>query len=82
MRRSLWLAAGAALGVTGTLWSRRRLVHLSDRARSGEVSGDVLRLVESGTRRAGRHLAGAVDAGRLEARWRQQELRRAIEPRR
>ena len=37
MRRPLWLAAGAALGVGGTVWTRRRLDRLSEpRAADGD----------------------------------------------
>ena len=77
-RRSAWLVVGVALGASGTSWWRRRVV---ERAQSGDITGDVLRLVDRGSRRVGRRLAGAVDAGRHEARRREDELRRAYEPR-
>ncbi|MDE3085290.1 MAG: hypothetical protein KGJ77_00865, partial [Acidobacteriota bacterium] len=79
-RRGTWLAVGVAIGAGGSSWSRRRLARLKARTGSGEIAGDVLRVVEGGTRRVGRRLAGAIDAGRAEARRRERELRRAYEP--
>jgi hypothetical protein len=80
-RRSTWLVVGVALGAGGSSWSRRQLARLKARTGSGEIAGDVVRLVEGGGRRISRRLAGAVDAGRAEARRRERELRRAYEPR-
>jgi hypothetical protein len=80
MRRAVWLAAGVALGAGGTAWSSRRLARLAARARTGEISGDVVRLVERGRRRAARRLASALDAGRAEAGRRRLELRREYDP--
>ncbi|HAM03313.1 MAG TPA: hypothetical protein DCQ30_13975 [Acidimicrobiaceae bacterium] len=80
MRRGLWLTAGVVIGAGGTAWSSRRLARLGARARTGEISGDVLRLLERGTRRASRRMAGAWDGGRADARRRRQELRRQFDP--
>ena len=79
--RTRWLAVGVALGAGGSSWWRRRVGRVVARTRTGEISGDVLRLVDRGSRRLGRRLAVAVDAGRAEAQRREAELRRAYEPR-
>lgn len=81
MRRAGWLTVGAVLGVSGTLWSRRRVEDLAHRARSGAIAGDMARLVDRGWQRVDRRLAGAVETGRQEARRRRHELRRAYDPR-
>lgn len=81
MRRTAWVALGAVLGASGTVWSRRRLGELAGRARSGEVSGDVARLVDRGLRRVDRHLTTAIETGREEARRRSRELHRLYAPR-
>ncbi|MHB8440115.1 MAG: hypothetical protein ACYDD4_13285 [Acidimicrobiales bacterium] len=82
MRRGLWLTAGAVAGASATVWSRRRLVAIQQRAQTGEIGGDVVRIVQGGSRRIGRRVARAVEAGRLEARRREGELRRALTVRR
>jgi hypothetical protein len=74
IRRGLWLTAGVVIGAGGTVWSRRRVAALAKRARAGQLSGDVVRLVDRGTRRVQRRLSTAVEAGRLEARRRETEL--------
>jgi len=81
MRRTAWLALGALIGASGTVWSRRRLEQLASRARSGEVPGDVVRLVDRGLRRVDRRLATAVSTGREEARRRRRELHHLYGPR-
>lgn len=78
MRRVGWLVAGGAIGAGGTLWARRRVEHLSRRVRSGEVVGDIAAGVDRGARAAARRVQVAVDTGRVEARRRQVELRRAM----
>jgi len=80
-RRVRWLALGAALGAGGAVWSQRRLATLAERARSGAVPADVVRLVDRGSRRLGRHVAVSVAAGRADARRREMELRRVVEHR-
>lgn len=80
MRRGLWLAAGVVIGAGGTAWSSRRLAQLGARARRGEISGDVVRLLGRGSRRVSRRLVGAVDGGRADARRRREQLRRQYDP--
>jgi hypothetical protein len=81
MRRGAWLALGAVLGASGTVWSRRRLEELASRARSGAISGDVVRLVDRGVKRVDRHVTTAIETGREEARRRRGELHRLYAPR-
>jgi hypothetical protein len=81
MRRVVWLTIGAVLGASGALWSRRRWEELANRARSGAISGDVVRLLDHGFRRVDRHVATAIDTGREEARRRSRELHRHYAPR-
>jgi len=80
MRRGLWLTAGVVIGAGGTAWSSRRLARLGARARTGEISGDVVRLVERGTRRVSRRVTGALNGGRADARRRRHELHRLFDP--
>ena len=80
IRRGLWLAAGVAAGAGGTIWSRRRLQGLAERARAGQIPSDITRLVERGGRRISRRVGTAVDAGRVQARRRESELRLALRP--
>lgn len=78
----MWLSAGVMLGAGGTVWSRRRVAALAERARQGQLSGDVVRLVDRGARRVQRRVGTAIEAGRLEARRRQGELLRSVAPHR
>lgn len=79
IRRGMWLTAGVVLGAGGTVWSRKRIATLAERTRSGEITGDVARLVDRGARRAQRRLSVAVEAGRVQARRREGELRRDLQ---
>ncbi|HUY23637.1 MAG TPA: hypothetical protein VMV22_14995 [Acidimicrobiales bacterium] len=78
MRRPLWLAAGAALGAGGTLWTRRRLERLSKRVRPGAVAGDLAAAVDRTTKGAADRVRSALDAGRDGARRREDDLWRDI----
>lgn len=80
-RRVRWLALGAALGAGGAVWSQRRLAELADRAKEGKVPADVVRLVDRGSKRLGRHVASSMAVGRAEARRRELELRQSVERR-
>ena len=79
MRRGMWLGVGAALGAGGTLWARRRLEAVSERVRTGEITGDVVRIVDHRTKMAARRVRRAVDAGRESARRREEQLWRDME---
>ena len=68
IRRPLWLAAGAALGVGGTVWTRRRLEQLSRRVRPTAVAGDLASMVDRTRRQTVHRVRDAVDTGRKEAR--------------
>jgi hypothetical protein len=74
IRRPLWLAAGAALGVGGSIWTRRRLDRLSRRVRPNAVAGEVVAIVERTRRGAVDRVRDAVDTGRTEAQRRQDDL--------
>ena len=78
MRRPLWLAAGAALGVGGTVWARRRLDRLSRRVRPGAVAGELVSRAERTRRGAAYRVRDALDTGRNEARRREDDLWRDL----
>ena len=81
IRRPLWLGAGVALGVGGTLWAEQRV-----RRRIRQLSAA---LTPAGAVAEVRHSAGAVrdrvrdavDEARLERRRREAELWAGLEPR-
>jgi len=70
MRRPLWLAAGAALGVGGTLWAERRLRRVADRLTPPSLATEAGKSV----RRLGDRVQAAVAAGRQERERREEEL--------
>ncbi len=74
IRRPLWLAAGAALGVGGTMWTRRRVERLSRRVRPTALATEVASIVERTRRGAAERVRDAVDTGRTEAQRRQEAL--------
>ncbi len=74
IRRPLWLAAGAALGVGGTVWTRRRVEQLSRRVRPTAVATEVASMVERTRRGAADRVRDAVDTGRSEAQRRADSL--------
>lgn len=63
------------------MWARRRVESISKRMRSGELTGDVVAMVDRRAQRAARRVRGAVDAGREEARRREDQLWRELEVR-
>ncbi len=74
IRRPLWLAVGAALGVSGTVWTRRRVERLSQRVRPTAVATEVASIVGRTRRGAAERVRDAVDTGRIEAQRRQDAL--------
>ena len=78
IRRVSWLVAGGAIGAGGTLWARRKMDQLSQRVQTGEIIADIGAGVDRGARAAMRRVQVAVDAGRVEARRREDELRHTI----
>jgi hypothetical protein len=78
IRRPLWLATGAALGVGGTLWARRRLERLSNRMRPTALSAELASMVDRTRRVASDRVRDAVETGRTEAHRRQDDLRRDL----
>jgi hypothetical protein len=70
----MWLAAGAALGVGGTVWTRRRLDRLSKRVRPTAVATELASMVERTRQGATDRVRDALDTGRSEALRRQDDL--------
>ena len=79
IKRARWLTAGAALGVGGTLWARRRVALVAERVRSGQIAGDVVAIADRRAHNAAHRLRRAVDAGRDDARRREDELWQELE---
>ncbi len=82
IRRPLWLAAGAALGVGGTVWTRRRLERLSRRVRPAAVAGDLASMVDRTRRQTADRVRDALDTGRKEALRREDDLWHDLGPHR
>jgi hypothetical protein len=74
IRRPLWFAAGAALGVGGTVWTRRRVERLSRRVRPTAVATEVASIVDRTRRGAAARVRDALDTGRTEAQRRRDDL--------
>ena len=78
IRRPVWLAAGAAIGVGGTLWAQRRIERLARRVRPTAVANGVAKGIATAAEKTRRGTTGrvraAVDAGRADARRREDEL--------
>lgn len=70
IRRPLWLAAGVAVGVGGTLWAERRVRRAVDRLAPESVAVEAGRSV----RRLGDRVQAAVAAGREAHDRREEEL--------
>jgi hypothetical protein len=82
MRRPVWLAAGVALGVGGTLWAEQR-VRRGVRQAVAKLSPDQMAAgARDSVRLLGDRVRGAVDAGRAEAARREDELWDELEGRR
>lgn len=79
IRRPLWLGAGMAIGVGGTLWAeqrvKRRVRQLSAALTPAGATDELRRSV----RVAGERVRAAVDDARLERRRREAELWAAVE---
>ena len=81
VKRAVWFSAGAAIGAGGSMWARRRVESLSRRVRTGELTGDVVSILDRRAQSAARRFRRAVDAGREEARRREDQLWRDLEMR-
>jgi hypothetical protein len=74
MRRPVWLAAGVAVGVGGTLWAEQR-VRKGVRQAAARLSPDqVTAGARTSVRRLGDRVRVAVDTGREERARREEEL--------
>lgn len=79
MRRPMWLAAGVALGVGGTLWAEQR-VRRGVRQAVAKLSPDqVAAGARDSVRQLGDRVRVAVDAGREERARREDELWEELE---
>jgi hypothetical protein len=81
-RRLPWLALGTAFGTGSTLWVQHRIGGLKARLRAqgvargitGELVGGASRAAAGGASRVAGRTRVAVQAGRLQARRRREEL--------
>ena len=64
MRRPVWLAAGMALGVGGTLWAEQRVRRAARRAAGRLAPEQVAADARQSVRQVGDRVRAAVDAGR------------------
>jgi hypothetical protein len=87
MRRPVWLVAGVALGVGGTLWAEQRVRRVARRTVERFTPEHVAEGARQSVRQVGDRVRSAVDAGR-EARadreaelWDELEARTAPVPR-
>jgi hypothetical protein len=79
MRRPVWLAAGVAIGVGGTLWAeqrvRRSIRRVADRLRPQGLIGHARGRGDAARAR----VRAAIDAGRDERQAREEELWRELD---
>lgn len=78
IRRVFWLSSGLILGAGGTMWARRRVQSMTRRLQPGRLAHAAAQGAGRRSQGAARHLRGAVEAGRLQARCREDELRRRL----
>jgi hypothetical protein len=74
MKRPLWLGAGIALGVGGTLWAEQRVRRQLRRAVAVLSPGGAADAASRSARQAGDRVRVAVGAARLERSRREAEL--------
>ncbi|MGO9455480.1 MAG: hypothetical protein ACLP62_00330, partial [Acidimicrobiales bacterium] len=74
MRRPVWLAAGMALGVGGTLWAEQRVRRAARRAAGRLAPEQVVAGARQSVRQVGDRVRSAVDAGREARATREAEL--------
>ncbi len=79
-RRILWLGTGVVLGVSGTVWGRRKAQALAERWRPARAVPNAAALAGRQARRAAGHVRVAVAAGQADARRREDELRQKMRP--
>ena len=74
MRRPVWLAAGVALGVGGTLWAEQRVRRVVRQATVRLSPEHVAGGAVDSVRQVGDRVRQAVDAGRQARAQREEEL--------
>ncbi len=79
MRRPVWLAAGVAVGVGGTLWAEQRVRRQLRRVSASLTPSRLGSGAVSSAKGAGERVRGALEAGRDEKRRREDELRVDLE---
>jgi hypothetical protein len=81
MKRPVWLVAGVALGVGGTLWAEQRVRRAARKAVERFTPEHVAAGARQSVREAGDRLRSAVDAGREARAEREAELWDELEAR-
>lgn len=81
MKRPMWMAAGVALGVGGTLWAERRVRKGVHQVVAKVSPEHVAAGARDSARQLGERMRAAVDAGREERARREEELWEEIEGR-
>jgi hypothetical protein len=77
-RRAAWMALGAAGGVSGTIWVRRKAEAAAARLRTSGVLGSAFSVASEAATRAASRVSEAVAAGRMASLRREDELRAEI----
>ncbi len=74
MRRTWWLATGAALGAGGTLWVQRQVRARLEAARQRLTPGGLAAGARDSVQQAADRVRSAVEAGRQARTQREEEL--------
>ncbi len=80
IRRPLWLAAGVAMGVGGTLWAEQRVRRQVRRLGDAVAPTAVASAVRGAATGTGERVRSAVAVGRQERRRREDELWQDLSP--
>ncbi len=78
IRRAFWLSSGLVVGAGATVWAQRRVQSVARRLQPRQLAAGTAEGAGRSARRAAGHLRSAVDAGRHQARRREDELRRQL----
>jgi hypothetical protein len=80
-RRAIWLGVGAALGAGASVWVRRRVELVAEQVRSGDVTSHMVAVAKRTAKHGARRVRRAVQAGRDDARQREDQLWQELEVR-